>query len=853
MGVQGLNTWLRQKAPPAYRAVSPSSWRTFDHVYIDVNALIYSAFRACGKRRSPELVAERLFAELDAAIRMAVPRQTLTLAADGPAPLAKLVTQRKRRVDKSTTARSKMETARAAAETIAAEGDIPVRVVLSARERAECMRARAEKEEREAARRLRTKGGGARATAAAAGGAAGGDAPDAASAPPAADPLSQLQITPGALFMLRLDEMLEYYACQRVEQNVKVSIEVNGARVPGEGEVKMMSRMRENAAAARRHRRRESHAVVGSDSDLKLLSIAAGVDCFVVSSEVRLPDKSGYVDGMLTFSTRVFRETFLRQQLPGLSGSALRGAQRDFLLLCFMTGNDYMPCMLLRLGVVTRASSAAELAAAEALDSDAAALAALPPPADGRRPGGAAEDEEEGAAGGGLGGAGIRGTRVLAAHARAMAVEAMADGGGMGALNRMLQSYGAPVVTKADCTYVLQDDGRWACSMRLNAVPGLTTETIETRSDPKSSKGAARGDAAVDLYLRLQSAEALAGAQSEADDAAAGGADAQFVAGQVAARLVEAYTHGLAWTLGMYLDGECGDYRWAYEESRAPTAEELLRHIHLMPPRAFTVDEASAAARAAGRDPSALLPHQAAMAMLPRAGRPYVPTPLRPLMDSAGAAGAVYDRDVCVECDCLRAQVTAVTQALGRLRKDQQDGVAVSAEEAAVIRGFAQRVHNRLMRHRQEEHPDDKAFPIADLLAAIDAVPAEAYPDEERAVLRHAHPTLFVGLKKDGGDAPAADASPSTPSTSTQELASAWARGLGAGTSFEAFDPPSPPGRRLKPLRSPMHHALATAAGGSLATVRRGVSRVLRSYRGRGGGASRALATIVGQAPRMMV
>ena len=466
-----------------------------------------------------------------------------------------------------------METARAAAETIAAEGDIPERVVLSARERAEDMRARAEKEEPEAARRLRTKGA-ARAPPPPPG-RGRRRRPGRGFGAPAADPLSAAD--PRALFMLRLDEMLEYYACQRVEQNVKVSIEVNGARVPGEGEVKMMSRMG-NVAAACRHRRRGRTRWWGPTRPQAALHRRGG-------GLLRLQQR-GAPAGQTATWTACSPSARASSARPcgNCRGwrSALRGAQRD-LLLCFMTGNDTKPCGPVlarplvagvpraaraamrdrpivredrtidrgappagrdaaRLGVVTRASSAAELAAAEALDSDAA-LAALPPPADGRRPGGAAargqeavEEEEEGAAA--AASAARASAHACSPRTRAMAVEAMADGGGMGALNRMLQSHGAPVVTKADCTHAA---GRRAVYV-LHAPQrraGLTTETIETLG-PQVLQGRGEGGRGGGPVLRLQSAEALAGAQSEADDAAAGGADAQFVAGQVVGAALEA-------------------------------------------------------------------------------------------------------------------------------------------------------------------------------------------------------------------------------------------------------------------------------------------------------------------------
>ena len=335
----------------------------------------------------------------------------------------------------------------------------------------------------------------------------------------------------------------------------------------------------------------------------------------------------------------------------------------------------------------------------------------------------------------------------------------------------------------------------------------------------------------------------------------------------------------------MYMDGECGDYRWSYEESRAPTAAELLKYIHLMPGRAFTSAEASEAARAAGRDPSALLPHQAGMAMLPRAGRPYVPSPLRPLMDSEGAAGAVYDRDTCIESDCLRAQVTAVTQSLAKLRREAQEaGEVADAQQSMALRSFANRLHNDLTAHRKKMYPEGKIFPMDELLEAIEGVPLDAYPEEERPLLQHAEPRLFASTNANGIAAEDGAAGGGGDALPAPKLASEWARGLSEHTAFEAFELPPPPGERMQPLREPSRvrravrpmtarpmaarrgaRGVAIAAaggvhgggGGSLTVVvRRGVSCVLASAsraRGGGGGVRRALATLAAHAPRLML
>ena len=72
MGVAGLSSWLRRKHPEAFARLGPDA--PIDHLYIDMASLLHS--------------------RLDALLATAAPTQTVVLAMDGPAPLAKLLEQR---------------------------------------------------------------------------------------------------------------------------------------------------------------------------------------------------------------------------------------------------------------------------------------------------------------------------------------------------------------------------------------------------------------------------------------------------------------------------------------------------------------------------------------------------------------------------------------------------------------------------------------------------------------------------------------------------------------------------------------------------------------------------------------
>lgn len=97
-GVVGLTKFLRRKGSgSAWTPASINQQATTDHLCIDMNQLIHTSVRS---KSTPNLnqCSRRIFFELDNILKYVSPKKSLVLVFDGPAPFAKLQTQRSRRV-----------------------------------------------------------------------------------------------------------------------------------------------------------------------------------------------------------------------------------------------------------------------------------------------------------------------------------------------------------------------------------------------------------------------------------------------------------------------------------------------------------------------------------------------------------------------------------------------------------------------------------------------------------------------------------------------------------------------------------------------------------------------------------
>ncbi|EOD19516.1 hypothetical protein EMIHUDRAFT_451138 [Emiliania huxleyi CCMP1516] len=94
MGVPGLSEWLKRHHENCFVATP----RSADHIYVDINSMLHGVVRHNATEAAALADLER---QLNEMARLRTPRISLTLAVDGPAPLAKLKEQRERRVKHS--------------------------------------------------------------------------------------------------------------------------------------------------------------------------------------------------------------------------------------------------------------------------------------------------------------------------------------------------------------------------------------------------------------------------------------------------------------------------------------------------------------------------------------------------------------------------------------------------------------------------------------------------------------------------------------------------------------------------------------------------------------------------------
>ncbi|KAF9910109.1 hypothetical protein EC991_007241 [Linnemannia zychae] len=90
--------WFRGKFPLATQVVARHQGAHFDSVFIDVNCILHPAMRAA---KNESMFVKKLYTILDRTLAQFVPDRICYLSVDGPAPLAKLLTQKARRASKA--------------------------------------------------------------------------------------------------------------------------------------------------------------------------------------------------------------------------------------------------------------------------------------------------------------------------------------------------------------------------------------------------------------------------------------------------------------------------------------------------------------------------------------------------------------------------------------------------------------------------------------------------------------------------------------------------------------------------------------------------------------------------------
>lgn len=160
---------------------------------------------------------------------------------------------------------------------------------------------------------------------------------------------STTAITPGTQFMRQLSKRVN----EAFNHPVGMKTVVSASDIPGEGEHKMFEHLRQHIT------RNDTVAVYGLDADLIMLSMFHSFQCFNIHIFREAPEFSVHIlpaglksrakTDLLFVDTFKFSRSLLAEmgfENKGMTPYQLRGRIYDYVFMCFMLGNDFMPHFL---------------------------------------------------------------------------------------------------------------------------------------------------------------------------------------------------------------------------------------------------------------------------------------------------------------------------------------------------------------------------------------------------------------------------------------------------------------------------------------------------------------------------
>jgi hypothetical protein len=643
MGIPGFSTWLRQRYPEAFE--DPKGPRSHDAVYIDLASTLHTVTRKAFSRSAFHVLLHR---RLDELIDSLGPKKRVVIAMDGPAPLAKLLEQRRRR---------KKEADKVTLDSDDDDDDVgPIKFSQNPLKGKKVSPHR----------------------------------------------VSSLFLTTGTLFMLEVHNSLLCYIIKRLgdPKYEHLEYEFSDSTVKGEGELKIVSRLIQNQNSE------ESHAVVGADSDLLLMTmIASKPNVFVVDDLPRKKSKKGIKQK----KPKIFRSDDLAAlwKMSLLENDPARddisSLARDLTLLAILSsGNDYLPgCQGLTLK-------------------------------DNSRPG--------------LWNLYLDMRRQPEWHGQSLTVIAPVDRDGEILLNK----HGEPDALPMPDFQVKLNSSMVAALITRN----LEQKHVSVLNEKKQNFSKISGNWMFGM-------KALDAKKNKAMQAPA-------QAPQILMRKpadAAGYIKGLEWTLTMYSTGGVEDYRYSYPAA-PPTLTALVQYLESASGEsndASVVGEEMSFNQKAALQP--LLPAACALALLPARSRNQAASALRHLMDADSPVAEIYA--VCKECQRLAKSIREANAELEEVRKELADlqeklsSVGLDSDSALEadtnlasalekwesagepLRDVLRELSRSHHKHVMESHPY-KPFPTEDLEEAMLSVPMSKYPFWERQLTRFGREIVYA-------------------------------------------------------------------------------------------------------------
>ncbi|XP_059430201.1 5'-3' exoribonuclease 3-like [Corylus avellana] len=325
MGVPSFYRWLTNKYPTVVvkaredegecinTSLPNPNGIEFDNLYLDMNLIIHFCFQPANQPCPPktfEEVFNNIFEYVDNLFSIVRPRKLLYMAIDGVAPWAKMNQQRSGRFRTIWRCERDQAEKKRLIEQFEMEGKpVLLEYLLPKNDKHEVSTSHV--------------------------------------------------ITPGTEFMYKLSEALRSYVISRINTDPSwrdIKVIVSDANVPGEGEHKIMSFIRQQKNVSVGYNPNTRHCVHGLDADLIMLALATHEVHFSIlreepptsnesSEEEREWFKKPY-EFVQVWILREYLELDMKISEPPANVKIdLERIVDDFIFLCFFLGNDFLPGM----------------------------------------------------------------------------------------------------------------------------------------------------------------------------------------------------------------------------------------------------------------------------------------------------------------------------------------------------------------------------------------------------------------------------------------------------------------------------------------------------------------------------
>lgn len=146
-------------------------------------------------------------------------------------------------------------------------------------------------------------------------------------------PLASIELTPGTDYMERLNKLFEKYIWTLKKQNIKCIY--SSYHDEGEGEHKLLQYIKKNISKS------DSIVIYGLDADLLFLSLGLGYqyDLYVMREKQFFTNNEIDLDEIPDYNYVEIRQLHILI-------SNLEVSTNDFILMCYLIGNDFLPSLL---------------------------------------------------------------------------------------------------------------------------------------------------------------------------------------------------------------------------------------------------------------------------------------------------------------------------------------------------------------------------------------------------------------------------------------------------------------------------------------------------------------------------